>query len=373
MPGRKRCYSTLDVALALRPALLCSLLKKFPTFVVPEGATDAELHTAGVDACRTGRLPDELDEVLSSIHSLASRDGWDQIQREAGRLKLNLDLPGKGLTYAELAATAYLHDWPNNIGLLDACRSRAAMHSLTTFVYCRPTGDLRERLRPQSAARVAELKATLAAHFKRLGVSGGVNVDVLDHGTEIWAVVNYGQQGETPGGTFGLDAVTYNKVHGSLRMSTRLAREHNVYMEAFSRFLFGVSYAFVQDRRVVNLEPLNGEAVPLFRCQDVDGLAEIAPVEVGFLSLELPGHEMVWRSNGRASLLQLPLPGGRIVPSEAFAVTYTKLRYRLQERARYGFMKVQCGRTLKYGHEGDAAVVENYLRRRRFIRDTMGG
>lgn len=61
------------------------------------------------------------------------------------------------------------------------------------------------------------------------------------------------------------------------------------------------------------------------------------------------------------------------MPDDAHSVKYAKFRYRIKDQTKWETVTVHAGKILNYERDGDSAVVEDWLRRRKFIKETLGG
>jgi hypothetical protein len=168
------------------------------------------------------------------------------------------------------------------------------------------------------------------------------------------------------------DAVVYHKIYQDLRLNTVRHREHSKYRMAFSDLLFEGTNVFNPVDKIVGLEPLCGPCKEIFNCEDIPGLGEIAPQEVCFSSLDAPGREIVWRAEKDCSLLDYAKDDTHILPPDVRRLKYAKFCYRLKNSRKWGNVTVHSGRCLNYERDGDSAVIEEWLRRREFIKDTLG-
>lgn len=390
MPGKKRCFASTKALRRLDPKVLVELLGHFREYVEskglalppPQEATAVNLDYGRLrDVCMAGDIPHELDDVLFHVCALGSLEGWDKIQREAEFQKNRLDFRTADLSFADLAIKAWLWDWPNNRALLEQSYARAKIHSRSSYVYYPAVKGLRQPYRPPTAAGLDGVRAELAEYFVGEALGKGTSLLIYDYEKETWFLIRYpgqlerheaiGVDGEVETPVFKpaeYDAVVYHKDYRDLRLNTNRAKEHKKYRIVFGNLLFGTGNAFDPVERIVHLEPLKGECRDIFKCEDVPGLGSIAPIEVGFCSLAAPGREMVWRSEPDCSLLDYGGSDERLLPDDTHSVAYAKFRYRRKDRVKHDTVTVHTGKTLNYERDGDSAVLEQWLRRRGFIR-----
>jgi hypothetical protein len=366
----------------LDPALVCAVLKMFPAYqdgrAHSRAATPAEQRQRVAtlrEALLHDNVPRELADMLYHVAVLSEAHGWDEIRVQAELDNSRLDLDVTGLSAADKAVKAWLHAWPGNSELLGRTYMRlhaaSNVQSETIHVYYPPAFDLCERYRNPAASALRKLERELAAHFAADGRPGAVQVNVCDTERDLCLLVTHVDQ-SGPEGTRTEDVVCYHKGHGDLRVTAHRKRDHALYRAKVGQLMFGEASAFLARAKMVNMDALRGNVLSLFRCDDVAGLAEIQPVEVKFLAAGLSGIRTTWESDSHDSLLDLPLRGGRIVPEDAFMVVSARLRYRLRGRGEPVDMRLMNGSTLTYQRAGDGTVIEDWLRRRRFIRGEKG-
>ena len=158
------------------------------------------------------------------------------------------------------------------------------------------------------------------------------------------------------------DAIIYHMVHGDLRLNTNRLRDHRIYRITFGHLLFGQANVFDPREGTVRLDPLLGNCGELFNCQDIDGLAEIYPVEVTFTESSVPGRRTIFIADKDLTLLSYcPGPGG-FLPATAQTVLSAKFVFRLSNRTKWDRITVHRGQSLCYERDGSCAPIENYER-----------
>ncbi len=392
MAGKKRCFSTVRALRRLDPKVLCEVLAKFPDYLFErkfslpaEPSSETVQYEAVRDACMAEGIPHDLDDVLFFVSMLGNTQGWDKIQREAKFQGKRLNFKNVDLSCADLAMKAWLCDWPKNKHLLEQSYARAKFLSLSSYVYLPMSKDVRKQYKTPTDAGMDATRKALEEYFIGQELGKGSNVVVYDGEKEISFLVRYPGQmerhaaidndGNTANHVFKpeeYDAVVYDKVYGYLRLNTNRAKDHTRYRIAFADLLFGAANVFAKEKNVFTLNPLIGPCREIFKCDDIPGLAEIALIEVGFVSLSKPGMEEIWRSDHDCSLLDYSVNGMHILPKDAFSCKYAKFRYRLKDRTKWVTITVHAGDTLTYERDGDCAVVEEWLMRRGFTKDTLG-
>lgn len=323
MAGKKRCFSTIRALRRLHPGLLCRVLEKSPEYLVARGVALPEDPTlenmpydAIKDACMVGDVPGELDDVLYYVSELGNKEGWDKIEREAAAGKLRMDFPRGNFSCADLAMLAWLHDWPRNRELLGQSHARVTIHRRSSYAHYPPTMDVRKMYRTPSNDGIGAFRQVMEDYFIREELGKGTSVVVYDYDMEIWFLIRYpgaierfeaiSDEGKEENHSYKpaeYDAVVYHKIYGDLRLNTNRPKDHAHYRMAFADLLFGMSNVFHPTEKVVRLDPLLGPCRGIFRCEDIRGLAAIAPIEVCFSDLALPGRLVTWRAEEGLSLL----------------------------------------------------------------------
>jgi len=392
MAGKKRCFVTVRALKRLDEKMLCAVLGKFPEYLRTCGLTlpeqperDALNYDAIRDTCMGGTIPPGLDDVLFFVSILGNKRGQGLIEREARYRGLRLDFSLEGVSCPDFAMRAWLHDWPKNQDLLEAAYARSRIFGKSSYVYHPMIRDLRGRFIEPTPARIAEARARLEDYFaNREGLGKGTNILVYDFATEVWFLVRYPGQVERhqafdEDGNPAIhvfrpeeyDAIIYHKQYGDLRLNTNRKGDHVQYRIVFGHLLFGEGNVFDPAHEMIRLEPLRGECVQAFKCDDIEGLAEIHPVEVCFCTSHQPGMTVTYRSDSDISLIDYNGHDGRLLPNEAYAVQYARFRYRLSHRSDWERITVHQGRTMTYERDGDCAVIEEWLRRRQFVKNPI--
>jgi hypothetical protein len=331
-----------------------------------------------------GDIPAELDDVLSYVSILGTTAGWERIQEEARAQKKRLDFAVDGLTHADLAMKAWLWNWPKNKSLLEESYSRARIHARSSYVYFPPMRDTRAKYHAPSDQRLDEMRGELAEYFVAEGLGKGSNVVRFEFEKEIWFLIRFpgrlkrqvivDDDGETESLTFKpeeYDAVVYHKDYGDLRMNTLRVHDRTKYRVLFGHALLDSSNVFAENKRVISLDPLKGKCLGIFECDDIPGLAEIEPVELAYHRMVETGREVIWRADKKTTLLASNRLAPFLVPEDTDTVRYAIFRYRLKDREQFETLTVHQGNTMTYERDGDSAVLEEWLRSRKFVKDTL--
>jgi hypothetical protein len=330
-------------------------------------------------------VPAELDDVLSHVSILGTAAGWERIQAEARAQKKTLSFTTDKLTFADRAMQAWLWDWPHNQTLLEESYARARIHARSSYVYFPPLLDVRALYQSPTAAKLAEMRQELDTYFVCEGLGKGTSLVRFEFEKEIWFLIRYPgrwkrQMAIDEGGgvqrlTFKpqeYDAVVYHKEYGDLRMNTLRVSDRTRYRILFGRSLLNSINVFAPAARAISLEPLKGACLPLFHCEDIPGLAEIAPVEVAYHTAADQGRLVIWRADKQTTLLTTNRLAPLLVPSDTDTVRHAVFRYRLRNKTKYESLTVHQGNTMTYERDGDSVVMEAWLRSRNFVQNALG-
>jgi hypothetical protein len=357
---------------------------------LPETATADNLdYQAICTALISANVDEDLDNLLHFACLLGTGTGWSMIERQAKIDGCPLPQPDHRHGYVDLALLTATTDWPRHKDILTQVNARMRVHARASYDYYAPTRDHRAAYRTPTGGGLSLTRETLTQHFASEGLasnrqqSKATEIIPYDFENEIWFMIRYpgkrirhsgcNTDGDWKAFVYNpeqYDAVVYNKVYADLRMNTRRKRERAKYRIAFSHLLFQHDHAFHEDAIVVKLDPLlNKRATDLFDCDDIPGLAAIAPVE---LCYELFGLESRMRtdkaSEGRTLLDGNEFRPGLTPPGMTISVRHAVLEYRLKDSRRSGKLRLRRGNCVSYERDGDSLVLENWLRRRGFVR-----
>jgi len=392
----RRCFSSAQGLRLLCPQVLRDTLALFPDFLahqkikLPEAATSDNLDYPSICAALiSANVDEDLDNLLHLACLLGNSKGWSMIERQATAVGCPLPPPDHCHGYVDMALLTATTDWPRHKDILTHVNARTRVHARSSYDYLAPTRDHRAVYQTPTDGLLNRTREELTRHFTSEGLasdrqqSKATEIIPYDFENEIWFMIRYpgkrmrysgcNTEGDWKAFVFNpeqYDAVVYNKVYADLRMNTRRKRERTKYRIAFSRLLFQHDHAFQDDAIVVNLEPiLDKRATELFDCDDIPGLASVAPVE---LCYELFGLDSRMRTDkaaeGRTLLDGNEFHPGLTPPGMTIGVRHAVLEYRLKDSQRSGKLRLRRGNCVSYERDGDSLVLENWLRRRKFVR-----
>ena len=388
MQRTRRCCATVRTIMHLDPDLLCRLLRKFPEVRCKQSHSSSSAvapPTHDYDALQVawlaGTMPRDLRDVFFYITFLGSATGWEHIQEEARSRNLHFDFPTEGLTHAELAVSAWLAAGPKHRSILEGSYARTKFKGRYTFVYYLPSQDLRINFNVPTDEIMAAIRQELATYFGVATSDPDFDVTRVETPDEIRFLIRYQGQAtcqesfddksNEPGLKYKpeeYDFVAYNIAHGNLRMTTNRGRDRAKYRLLFGKALLGNACAFAHEEPTVSLEPLKGPCRQIFKCEDIEGLAEVDPIAVGFHRISCPGKEIVWQADNNATLWESSALQPALVPDDTDTVRHAVVRYRLIDSPTRASIAVSQGNTIDYEQESHAPIMDNWLCRRGIIR-----
>ncbi len=388
MVGKKRCFISERALRRLEKNLLCEVLGKFPGYLHECGLElpdpperDGLDYLAIQEACMSAEVPPDLDDVLFFVSLLGTKRGQSRIESEARHRGLRLDFRLEGLSCPDFAMKAWLHEWPANRDLLEAAYARSRIFGKCSYKYHPMIRDVRNGFLEPTAERLAEARGALEDYFAhREGLGRGTNILFYDLAPSLFFLVRYpgqverhqalDEEGNPCSHVFRpeeYDAIIYHKEYGDLRLNTNRERDHRIYRVTFGHLLFGLANVFDPKEDTVRLDPLTGDCAALFNCQDIDGLAEIHPVEVVFTDGALPHCRTTLTADKGLTLLSYCPGAGGFLPPTVQTVLSAKFIYRLSHRTKWERITVHRGQSLSYEREGNCTAIEGWLRRRGFV------
>ena len=251
-------------------------------------------------------------------------------------------------------------------------------------IYYLPSQDLRANFIVPSGQTMAAIRQELAAYFSVPASEPAFVVTHEEAPDEIRFMIRYQNQAtcqesvDHKSKKRGLkykpqeyDIVAYNNSHGTLRMTTNRNCDRTKYRLLFGKALLGNACAFAAEDPTVTLEPLKGPCRQLFKCEDIEGLAEIDPIAVGFHRISSPCKEIVWQADNNATLWESSTLQPALVPDDTDTVRHAVVRYRLIDSPTHNSIAVSQGNTIEYEHESHAPIMHNWFCRRGIIRSIL--
>ena len=265
-------------------------------------------------------------------------------------------------------------------------RHRSESSDRSSFVYFLPTHDCRAAFTKSPDQILTVLRHELTKHIDATAIPPPFKITRQEVGEEIhFLIQNHHQPSHhrsfrrtRPGATApaterseDYDFVAYNKTHGYLRMLTKRQRDRFRYRVAFGQALFGSAHIFAAKTDAISLEPLKGKCADIFNCQDIDGLAEVDPVELAFHRLQEPDKAIILRAANKSTLLASLDRQPTLVPDDADTVCRAIVRYRLEGQEAPVAITINQGNIIDFAPEGHAPAMEKWFCRRGIIRRSI--
>jgi hypothetical protein len=394
--GTKKHFATASSLRRFTPAVLARFLHFFPDYLAairlkvpaPEAATGRTMpYDAIVDACMAPRIDTKLDGVLFMATHLGDQDGWERIQEEMAIRGLNATFDANDFTHYDLPLLVWLQGQPDHPDILEQSYARGRIHAKSSYTYYAPTADRRAAYKKPNKTALTELRGTLAEHFTGDPRHRDVTLLDYDYDEEIWFLVRYPGQpvrpdaigAKTPYAELSYipgqyDAIVYHKKFGDLRINSVRKKEHGTYRTAFGHALLNEGNAFDPTRKLITLAPLRGACRHLFAEDDAGDFPRVRPIEACFFDISFPGKRITWRADGKEEhLLKYAMTEDPrlLLPSTTDTIVYAKFRYRLKDSDAWHSMTVHHGMILRFERDGHSAVLEQWLRKRKFIHDVL--
>lgn len=392
----KRCFESVAALQRLNPQVLRALLAIFPEFckahgieLAPEETWENQAYTRICAALMGNAVPVELDEIMFLSSGLGHGSNWDAVEQQAREDKRSIPCAPK-LSYTDLAILLSIEEWPKHRLFLERANARARVQGKSSFMYYAPSRDWRTVYRTPTETRLAMAREELIRHFVDCGLiqntTHGRATEIVpyDYENEIWFLTRYPgrihrQTGYDNGGNsvsyaFNpqmYDVIVYNKLYGDLRMNTHCKREHVKYRTVFGRLLFGddAMNVFNLKAPVVTLDPLLDErSADLFNSKDVPGLSRIEPLEIFYEIWGLPPRQFMEKNKDGSSVLTGAPYGTRVLPEHAHIALRLVVAYKLDNGRKGKLTLHQFGNRVNYERDGDSIVLEDWLRRRGFVK-----
>lgn len=314
--------------------------------------------------------PPELIDALWHIHEMSTTEAMESLLDEADRAGIRLD--GRlHFSPADVATQVWL-------SAPDLLRRKHAEHAVLkrkSYESFRARPGAALVYRAPDAATLAALEADIARWYLDRKRGPGARVFLFEHEHEVRLVIRHGgpyrregslDDGE-PGSVhfrpMGFGTAVFDKRLWELRVNGGGKREKQLYREAIGRHFFGQADFFPAEVRKYTLEPLRRDGRRSLVCTDVPGLRHVRVVE---LRMYLGGtfHRAVTE---QADDVLLALEENReLIPSDAL-LTAAKFEIHFADSAKPRSVTIRHGNVAQYTRDGDADLIESFLRRRGFI------
>jgi hypothetical protein len=376
----RKCFATAEALKRFEPETLCEFLGKYPEYVaarlggLPDAPTEKVLpydKIAGMFIQTGDDTPGDFLEKMVLIIEMAQPGGQDKLMDEARRQGVPVE-SFRGKTLFDTAMRAAL--LPGD--LLDRAHARVVLFRKRRFAYYPPALEVVPLYRAPSDEALGELGDSLTYWFHNAKTKIKAKVLLFDFPDEAWFVVRRGGQpirmavydddGEAVSRFMvpeTYDGIVYNKVHGELRIISKLKPEFQAGYRARFGALIMDDAQFFEHRtmffpeRVATLQP-----------EDLAwaGNSTIGSIRLAEVRYQLPGGETVCRRSPKTLLAENV--GGHLIPPRAEKVLYAEFKFMFLSDKRERSVRVDAGCEATYLRDSDAALLEQFLRDKGLMR-----
>jgi hypothetical protein len=370
-----KSFAQPDLLKTIQPRNLIRLLEPCWAFLENRGMSLPQKDGTEIDylkLCGILAQPDEwmdshVVEGLHVIGNLGTDENFDELLDVARRNFIDVDMEA---TAADLAARI----WIEAPQALELKEREAGSHRRRKFESFRARDPENALVAEKLPIEFEELEADLEGWFmaKRRGV--GCRVIRTDSPGEIRFLVQHGQpckrepsrKGPESTCTFfrpeRTDLVIYDPINNELRISTSTIGEMRLYREKFGKHVFGDPDRFVYSQKYT-LAPLRAEGIAALYCRDVSGMEWVHLTEIEYAWPGAFGHTEKHKADDVFKALELTrrrIEHGAKLQHARFAV---KLTGETNPRP----VVIRPPNVAEYGRGEEAAVIEQWLRARRFV------
>jgi hypothetical protein len=314
--------------------------------------------------------PGYLADSLFLISGMANPAGMDVILARAARAGLNLGETAT-LAPADTAVSTWLKD-PGLLEDLHNCRELTRPRAFLYFsTHVRP---LPEFPGPQPG-QLERLEQRLNSFFVAWKRGKGARVFAYRREHEWWFLVRHGatcgrepalEDGEPTAVFFRPqrhDVLRLDPGRGEIGIHCCAERERRVLLRLFGACLFGRP-DFFPGRAKYTLAPLVRRGRACLDCTDTPGVHQVRLTDVEFRFRREPWHRILQSANDLFALIE---QDGWQWPEQLEDITRATFAVTLRDARRSRTLTLQpCNKAL-YSHEGDSALLENWMTRRGFI------
>lgn len=373
-----RHFSSPRALRGVQPKFLRSLLGRYADYFTARGvdvlgSADERLNydaIAAVLMAPTEGTPADLVDDLYYVDDMATRDGMDALVEAVTRA--GYELEGDIATPYDVAVQVRLR-WPAIIERKHA--EHALVHRRRTFEYLQARPGTESSFRSPTADGIREVEAFLSTRFHALKRGNACSVFVFERPDGVWILVRRGDPFKRDAAIEGggassvyyrperYDVLRFDPERGELAVNADSNKKLvAVYREAMGALFFGDAHSFAAGYKYT-LDPLHQDAEGALVCIDIDGIDSITLKEVQVYVGGPEGEVAIRRA--KRDLLAALRRSGRSLPAlgivrATFSVKFTGVK---EPRA----VTIRSQNVASYTHDSDAAIVEEWLRRRGFI------
>lgn len=313
--------------------------------------------------------PQGLADKLYFVHQMSTDEAADELLEELNRQGHSIPEPNP--TAADIAIYAWLVDSE----MLE--RKHAEQHLLRVrhFEHFQAMKEHPEPYKDPGANRMAALEKDLADWFESKKRARGVRVFVYPKADEVWFVVRHGELYKREGAIDGEkseaiyyrpekhDVLVYAFEIGELRIHACSPKEIQFYRTQFGLHLFGDENYFPGTSKYT-LDPLKTDGGASLVCDDVSGLESVVLKEIRYY---WPGPHPETEIRRGPDLFATLGAKQRHIPPTA-KITRASLLMKLSGSKVPRTTTIQPSNIAQYTRDEDATIVEDFLRKRGFIK-----
>ena len=368
---RLKSISTYHLVALLRPH--AEFLARRGVALPAEGESFDYDALAVVLASPAADTPEALAEALFLIDDVAHGPAAEMLLGDVERHGLHLNGNGEH-SPADIAVQVYLQDpavLRRRQGLLVLDRAR-------TFESFQANADAIPPVASPTAETLRAMEADLDAWFESRKKGRGARVLCTESGPWLCFVIRHGELFKREGAVAPnggdesvhyrpekYDAVAYHRALGELRINARSKCDKHVYRRVIGDRLFGDPDFFPAAPERYTLEPLRTDGPAALVCADVDGIESIALVR---LQMAWGGPFGEVETREATDLFAVYEARGEAIPREPDLRAAT-FEVRFADSRRPRRVTVRPPNIASFTRDGDSALVEEWLRRREFVRE----
>lgn len=313
--------------------------------------------------------PPLLVDGLYHIHEMATREGAEALIDAAAAAGIALSTV-HSLAPADIAAQI----WILNPELLRGQHAQATIERRRSLDSYLPRPGPRPRLANLEAS-VPALERAVDAWYAERQKGRGAKVFASETEHEVRLIVRHGglykREGSLENGEpssvhyrpMAFSLAIYDRRSGELRLNAKGKREKDMYRERVGYCLFGDRDFFLGSTPKYTLEPLRRDGRECLRWSDVPGIRRVLLREV---TMYLGGAYEHRRTESAADVFLALEERGEVLPEDALP-TAAKFEFTFADSPKPRPVKIYHGNTAQYTRDGDADLVEQWFRLRRFI------
>jgi hypothetical protein len=375
---RLRRFTQLSTLRSIHPARLIELLEPHREVFLsrgvvlpPNGAPD------GIDYERLARallspderMPPDLIDALYFIDEMATEKGMDALIAEAARRSCPLAV-GPDASPADVAVQAWLLDRE----LVERKHAEQYLAAPRTYEYFQ-TALPNAPFAAPSPAQLSRLEQALDDAFETRNRGRGTRVFVFPKEDGAWVMVRHGEpfrreerlvcDDAPPSVCFRpvrYDVLGFTPAIGELQINARSRWEKELYCKQFGLHFFAQEQAFPPASKYT-LEPLRESGERSLVCTDVPGIDRVTLKEAHFFWGGPYSEVEVRRADDVFAAAKAP---GRALPEQARIIRATFQVWFTGHRAPRS-VTIRPSNIAQYTRDDDAALVETWLRKRRFL------